>query len=35
LPVAKRGCYFGGARCVHPDVVGFGACVDCSRFVEV
>jgi hypothetical protein len=33
-PVVKRGCYFGGSVCVHSDVVGFGACVGCSRFVK-
>jgi hypothetical protein len=32
--VIKRGCFFGGVRCVHADVVGFGACVGCSRFVR-
>lgn len=34
-PVVKHGCYFGGVGCVHSDVVGFGACVGCSRFVRV
>jgi hypothetical protein len=32
--VVKRGCFFGGVECVHSDVVGFGACVGCSRFVR-
>jgi hypothetical protein len=32
--VVKRGCFFGGAECVHSEVVGFGACVGCSRFVR-
>lgn len=30
----KHGCYFGGVKCVHPEVEGFGACVGCSRFVR-
>ena len=28
----KQECFFGGARCVHPDVRGFCACVGCFRF---
>jgi hypothetical protein len=33
-PPVKDGCYFSGSVCVHSDVVGFGACVGCSRFVR-
>jgi hypothetical protein len=33
-PAVKSGCFFGGVSCVHSDVVGFGACVGCSRFVR-
>lgn len=34
FPAVKCGCYFGGVRCVHSDVEGFGACVGCCRFVK-
>lgn len=33
--LVKQGCFFGGIGCVHRDVVGFGSCVGCSRFVRV
>jgi hypothetical protein len=33
IPVVKYACYFGGVKCVHSDVLGFGACTGCSRFV--
>ena len=33
-PEVKSGCYFTGGVCVHSNVVGFGACVGCCRFVR-
>lgn len=33
-PEVRRGCYFGGAVCVHSDSRGFDVCIGCSWFVR-